>query len=69
MKCLVCGKTPADGVNLYRQNPKGQLGIWACYRHSKPVEDELVSMVGILQKGNIPKDANIIPPKSRGKNE
>lgn len=50
MKCHVCGKTPAQGVNLYRQNAKGVPGIWACAAHSKPVEDELVRIVANLQK-------------------
>jgi hypothetical protein len=52
MKCVVCGKAPWDGFNLYRQNAKGEIGIWACAAHSKPVEDELVQIVAQLQKAN-----------------
>jgi hypothetical protein len=32
--CHVCGKGPADGVNLFRQNRKGVEGEWACKDHS-----------------------------------
>jgi hypothetical protein len=44
----VCHKTPSDGTNLYRQNAKGQPGVWACAAHSKPVDDELVRIVAHL---------------------
>lgn len=50
MKCYVCGKAPWDGVNLYRQNPKGGVGVWACAAHSIPVNDTLVNIVANLQK-------------------
>jgi hypothetical protein len=57
MKCHVCHKTPSDGTNLYRQNAKGQPGVWACAAHSKPVDDELVRILAHLatttpEKGN-----------------
>lgn len=52
MKCHVCGKAPWQGFNLYRQNAKGQPGVWACAAHSKPVDDDLVNLVGQLQKAN-----------------
>jgi hypothetical protein len=52
MKCFVCGKAPWDGFNLYRQNAKGEIGIWACAAHGKPVDDELVHIVAQLQKVN-----------------
>jgi hypothetical protein len=48
----MCGKKPQDGFNLYRQNQKGDVGVWACSSHSKPIEDELVHLVGVLQKAN-----------------
>lgn len=54
MHCYICGKTPAQGANLYRQNAKGEVGVWACAAHSKPVEDELVRIVAHLQKANTP---------------
>lgn len=50
MKCHVCGKTPQEGTNLYRQNAKGEKGVWACAAHSKPVDDKLVNIVAQLQK-------------------
>jgi len=48
MKCHVCGKSPSSGTTLYRQNPKGQEGVWACAAHSKPVDDKLVRIVAHL---------------------
>lgn len=48
MKCEICGKGPSDGTNLFRQNPKGETGIWRCAAHSKPVEDDLVKIVNAL---------------------
>lgn len=51
MKCHVCGKAPWDGINMYRQNPKGGVGVWACAAHSTPVDDTLVNIVAALQKG------------------
>lgn len=52
MKCYICEKAPWEGFNLYRQNPKGEVGIWACAAHSKPVEDALVRLVASMQKSN-----------------
>jgi hypothetical protein len=49
MKCHICGKPPSDGTNLFRQNAKGQVGVWACAPHSKPVDDELVRIVANIQ--------------------
>ena len=48
MQCFKCGKSPAQGINLYRQNTKGEVGVWACAAHSKPVDDELVRIVKAL---------------------
>ena len=53
--CFKCGKSVADGFNLYRQNAKGQPAIWACAACSKPVDDELVHIVANLQKKKEPK--------------
>lgn len=50
MKCYKCEKTPTQGFNLYRQNQKGEVGVWACAEHSKPVDDDLVNVVGAIQK-------------------
>ncbi len=33
MNCLFCQKGPAQGVNLFRVNAKGQPGVWACSAH------------------------------------
>lgn len=34
MKCWWCGKGPIEGVSVYRQNQKGQKGVWACSVHN-----------------------------------
>jgi hypothetical protein len=55
MKCLFCQKGPAQGVNLFRVNAKGQPGVWACQKHigqtdAKP-DAETLEIVNILSKG------------------
>jgi len=57
MKCITCGKGPADGTSVYRQNAKGVAGIWACEEHSKPVDPGLVELVHTLEQR--PTDADI----------
>jgi len=56
MKCFNCGKTPYEhGITLLRQNPKGEVGIWACETcNRKPVEKELSNLVAVIQSGQIP---------------
>lgn len=34
LKCHICGLGVEDGVTVYRQNRKGQPGIWACQTHN-----------------------------------
>lgn len=29
-ECCLCPAHPADGQDVYRVNPTGELGIWAC---------------------------------------
>lgn len=36
--CIFCGKGPAQGVNLFRVNAKGQPGKWACDKHIKQTD-------------------------------
>lgn len=49
MKCSVCGKGPMHGVAVYRTNPKGEIGIWACREHllrtADPVTQEIVNLI------------------------
>lgn len=40
MKCEICGKGIPDGVDLFRQNEKGVVGIWRCTEHNTTVVDE-----------------------------
>lgn len=56
MKCMICGLGPGDGVSLFRQNPKGEAGIWACWAHRRePVADEVDSIVAMLEKAGAQK--------------
>jgi hypothetical protein len=51
MKCGICGKGPADGVTLYRQNAKGQQGVWACEEHRlMPADPQVQEVVDIVEK-------------------
>lgn len=49
MQCIICGQGPRNGISVYRQNPKGGMGIWKCFIHSKPQEPDLVEIVKILE--------------------
>lgn len=50
MECMVCGKGPADGVTVFRQNPKGEIGIWACAKHSvADIDPEVQHIVNVLE--------------------
>lgn len=31
--CMFCGRGMVQGANLFRLNPTGQKGIWACEKH------------------------------------
>ncbi len=50
MNCSVCGKGPKEGVTVYRQNPKGEKGIWACEEHAvrKP-DSPLMDLIKTLE--------------------
>lgn len=53
MKCDVCGKTPAQGVTLIRQNPKGEKGVWLCLAHNvSPIDPEVANVVDALRVAN-----------------
>lgn len=50
MKCFVCSKGMNEGVSLFRQNPKGEIGIWACILHAKEEIDPVVlSIVKVIE--------------------
>ena len=44
-QCHVCGQGPRDGVSTYRQNEKGQPGVFACIAHTQKSPDELVAKI------------------------
>lgn len=50
-RCEVCNKAPWEGVNLFRQNAKGQPGIWRCTEHDKKADNELKAIVGVIREG------------------
>lgn len=57
MKCEICGKSPADGeTTLFRQNAKGQSGIWRCEEHNHkfvPLDvAQTVAKLQYLKKGS-----------------
>lgn len=46
MKCEVCAKGMPEGVTLWRQNAKGEIGIWRCTACNKlPRDPEIVEIV------------------------
>mgnify|MGYP001559038871 CR=1 FL=1 len=49
MKCFICELSPRDGISLYRQNSKGQPGLWACREHTvvptPAIVQEIVSII------------------------
>lgn len=55
MKCFFCPRSVEDGHSLFRINPKGQKGIWACAEHVSQtdthVDPEVRHLVGILENG------------------
>ena len=52
MKCEICGKSPSDGTTtVFRQNAKGETGIWRCEEHNrKQVDHEVAQVVAELQR-------------------
>lgn len=58
MNCLFCRKGPAQGVNLYRVNAKGQPGVWACAKHIKQtdasVDPEVKAVVDAMTPRSLP---------------
>lgn len=44
MKCFKCNHTLDDGP-LFRQNAKGQTGIWACSEHDGVQDQQLGEVV------------------------
>ena len=52
LACEVCGAKLRDGVSLYRQNAKGQPGIWRCDIHiAKEIDPVVAEIVEIIENG------------------
>ena len=52
MKCEICRLGPADGLSVYRVNPKGQEGIWRCKPHlgsSAPIAPEVAAIAEAIE--------------------
>lgn len=49
INCEVCNKGLRDGVSVYRQNPKGETGIWRCLAHTKAQDEELLVQVASIE--------------------
>jgi len=58
MNCLFCGKGPTQGINLFRVNAKGQLGVWACDKHIKQTD--------AMVDPEVKEIAEIINPRTTG---
>lgn len=52
IKCHVCGQGPEDGVSVFRQNAKGEPGVFACDKHSKPTDPATLRVVSAIEEGN-----------------
>lgn len=53
MFCEICKRKPLDGVSLFRQNKKGEVGIWRCYDcNTKPIDTIVLETVQALEKAN-----------------
>ena len=50
MKCEVCGLGPVEGVTVYRQNVRGEVGRWRCREHNDvAVEPEVERLVSVIE--------------------
>lgn len=53
--CEICTRGPAPehgGVTVFRQNAKGEPGIWRCAAHNHaPVDPEVAEIVSIIEGG------------------
>ena len=61
MRCLICRKGPNDNVPIYRVNPKGQKGIWACKRHisqtdAPPIDSDVAIIVDAIARNHLLKE-------------
>lgn len=52
MNCRKCNRIPINGA-LYRQNPKGERGIFVCIEClQKPIPQEVKEVVDAISKTN-----------------
>lgn len=52
MMCEVCGQGIVDGVALYRNNPKGEEGVWRCEFHvDQQPDDSVLEITRAIEQG------------------
>ena len=54
MRCVVCSKGPMDSnpTSVFRINPKGEIGLYACENHKTECDQAVVEIVRVLEKLN-----------------
>lgn len=54
MRCVVCSKGPMDenSTTVYRINPKGQPGLYACEEHKLDADQAVVELAHTLERLN-----------------
>lgn len=53
MTCEICKRGIADGIALFRQNPKGEKGIWRCREHNQAaIDPEVNDIVTVVEDNN-----------------
>jgi hypothetical protein len=53
--CAVCGRSVEQhGLTMYRTNPLGEVGVWACAQHRglTPVDPIVEEIVTIIEEDN-----------------
>lgn len=51
MNCYKCKKGIDEGIALFRQNPKGETGVWACAEcNTQPIDPEVQEIVNAVQE-------------------
>ncbi len=57
MKCFICDRGPTEGITIYRINPKGENGIWACSVHrpitAPHIDPEIKEIVRIIEEDQL----------------
>jgi len=50
VSCEKCGKGLREGIALFRQNPKGEIGVWRCAAcNTKPIDSEVMEIIQLMK--------------------